>query len=200
MSGIDSRRHKRYRVHLRARFEVATEFISQYAENLSYGGLFIRGAHELEKLQVVPVQLDLPGFGRFDLEARVAFVLDEDGAQASGRNPGAGLEIVDRPPGFENALSEYLLRLGKRRDNAVYTDSQMLRAALEGAGYRARMLPGADALISELARSNLPVIGIAINERNVPQYEHLPAAAELFRVYKSEDDFDRILGELDGAE
>lgn len=199
MSGFDNRQHKRFRVHLSVRFEMAAEFVTQYAENLSFGGLFVRGAHSLEPLEVVPVQLDLPGYGQFKLSARVAFILGEDVADATGRTAGAGLELVDRPMGFENALEEYLVCLGKRREHAVYTDSAMIRAALEGAGYRARTLPAPDALVQEIARSNLRVVGIVIDEQNVPRFDHIPAAIELFRVYTKPDDFDRILCELDSA-
>ena len=197
MSEIDNRQHKRYRVHMSVRYEVASEFVTEYAENLSYGGLFIRGATDLEPLQVVPVDLDLPGFGQFRIQTRVAFVLGEQAAKSMGRSAGAGFEILDRPTGFEEALREYLMRLGKRRDNAVYADSAMIRAALEGAGYRARSLPAPDALVAEIARSNLPVIGIVIADKRLASYEHIPAARELFRVYTNAGDLDRILSELD---
>ncbi len=118
------------------RFSSAAEFVTEYAENLSVGGLFLRQGHKLEPLSLVTVQISLPGIGNFEVTAKVAHVLDEETAKKFGREPGAGLQLTKVPDGFEDALLAYLGRLGKRRDCLVLVSEDETRKFVEDAGYR----------------------------------------------------------------
>ena len=90
-------RAQRHRVHFQVRYGNAEEFLIEYVENLSVGGLFIRGAFNLEPLSEITVELDLPGYKTFSLRARVAHILTPDAARSANRPAGAGVEIVDQP-------------------------------------------------------------------------------------------------------
>ncbi len=118
------------------RFATAEEFVTEYAENLSVGGLFLRQGHYLEPLKVISVRISLPGLGDFEVRARVAHVLDTETAKKYGREPGAGLQLVETPDGFDEAMMEYLGRLGKRRDCLVLVSDAATLKFLEEAGYR----------------------------------------------------------------
>src|SRR5688572_20977235 len=114
-SGREKRRSFRYAVNLVVRFDSAREFVTEYAENLSHGGLFIRtSSGRLKALDEVGVELTLPGLGTYKVGVRVAHVLTPDQAARYGAAPGAGCEILSRPPGFAEAIQEYLRRLGRR--------------------------------------------------------------------------------------
>jgi hypothetical protein len=118
------------------RFASADEFVTEYAENLSVGGLFLRQGHTLEPLSIVTVQMSLPGFGEYEVKARVAHVLDEATAASYGREPGAGMQLIEVPDGFNEALMGYLGRLGKRRDCLVLVSESETHDFLKSAGYR----------------------------------------------------------------
>ena len=47
MRATSMRQEERFRVNFSVRFGIARDFVQEYAENLSSGGLFIRGAHRL---------------------------------------------------------------------------------------------------------------------------------------------------------
>jgi hypothetical protein len=117
------------------RFATAAEFVTEYAENLSAGGLFLRNGHELEPLSKIQVQLDLPGYGTYEVTAKVAHVMDPETAARFNRDPGAGLQLVDVPDGFEEALMGYLARLGKRRDCLLLIQEQDCVELCTNAGY-----------------------------------------------------------------
>ncbi len=127
----DQRRHPRHRVHLRVAYRTAREFVEQYAQNLSAGGLFVEGAHPLAVLDVVTVEVELPGHGKFTLTAEVAHVVPASAKRVGG----AGLQIKDPPAAFTKAIGEYLIRLGKRRSTTVYVGVEPWRQALIDAGY-----------------------------------------------------------------
>lgn len=135
MSSTD-RIHERHATVLAVRFVSASEFVVEYAENLSHGGLFVRQAQNLEPLSEVTVQIDLAGFETFEVKARVAHVMDEALAEKMGRSAGAGLQLIDVPPDFEAALTEYLARLGKRRDFLVLAEAAECVTRLGEAGFR----------------------------------------------------------------
>jgi hypothetical protein len=136
-SGSDKRRHERFGVRLRVSYAKAEEFVSDYVENLSVGGLFLAGAHELPLMTETDVKVDLPGQGSWTVRARVTFLIDEPAALFAGRRPGAGMEVIDKPAGYDDALLGYLLRLGRRRENAVMVSADSIGAQLiADAGYR----------------------------------------------------------------
>ena len=70
------------------------------------------------------------------MTAQVAHVLNEEMAAKMGRSPGAGLQLIDTPPGFDEAIHEYLERLGRRRDFLILVERQECVAMLGEAGFR----------------------------------------------------------------
>ena len=158
------RREPRYRVHLNVRYQYAIDFVQEYAENLSKGGLFIRGAADLEPRAKVMVEIGLPGYGSFKVEAEVAHVLDAETAQKLGRKPGAGLAVTRSPANYERALRSYLRLLGQRRDCVVFSDDPVVIDALETAGYDSHELPPADNLTNVLAYAPKPVLGVVVTQ------------------------------------
>ena len=130
------RAHTRHDVVMAVKFGSAEEFVTEYAENISVGGLFLRQGHTLEPLSIVTVEMNLPGFGNFEVQARVAHVLDQETADRFGREPGAGMQLVEVPEGFDDAMMAYLGRLGKRRDCLVLVSEEKTHKFLKDAGYR----------------------------------------------------------------
>jgi uncharacterized protein (TIGR02266 family) len=195
VSSRESRREARFRVHLAVRFASAREFITEFAENLSSGGVFVCGAHTLAPLTDVQLEIDLPGLGHYHIEGRVAHIIDEASAAQMNRAAGAGIEITRAPPHFRDALDQYLHRLGRRRDRAVLVDGIAMRAALESAGYQARNAPAPDVLVAAIARSELPVIGVIVPEDDAAPYRKV--ARELVLAYRTVADLGPLLTRLD---
>jgi hypothetical protein len=134
--GPDQRRHARHSVRLSVRYANAEQFVTDYVENLSVGGLFLTGAHTLPLFTETDVQIELPGQGNWTVRAKSVFIIDVSAAKASGRTAGAGMSILDKPPGFDDALLGYLLRLGQRRDHSIMTGAVPGIRLIEDAGYR----------------------------------------------------------------
>ncbi len=158
------RKHERHATVLAIRFVVAAEFVTEYADNLSAGGLFVRQAHNLEPLSEVIVHMDLAGFDSFKVKARVAHVIDGETAARVGRQPGAGLQLTEVPPGFEEALSSYLARLGRRRDFLVLAEGGLCTKLLEDAGFRAQETePG---MVTEQSLSGSAVLAVVVSKES----------------------------------
>lgn len=136
MGRVEDRKHERHATVMAVKFASAEEFVTEYAENLSVGGLFLRQGHRLEPLSIITVQMNLPGFGNFEVKAKVAHILDEETAKRFGREPGAGMQLVEVPDGFDEAMMSYLGRLGKRRDCLVLVSDQETLVFLKATGYR----------------------------------------------------------------
>jgi len=66
----EQRRDHRYRVHIGVKYGIAEQFVADYAENLSIGGLFIEGAHNLQLYERVEFEIDLPGLGHWRVVAK----------------------------------------------------------------------------------------------------------------------------------
>lgn len=132
----EDRQYTRHEISLAVRFSSASEFVSEYAENLSAGGLFVRKAQHLEPLSEVEVVIELPGSGTFTVKAKVAHVMTEEMATQYKRHAGAGLQLTSMPAGFEQALMEYLSRLGRRRDALILVEDADCLRLLEDAGFR----------------------------------------------------------------
>lgn len=173
------RRDPRYRVHLEVRYGRAVDFVQEYAENLSKGGLFIRGAQDLSRGQDVTVEIEIPGYGTFKIVAEVAHVLGTDQARKLGRRPGAGVAVQRAPKHYRKALREYLLLLGQRRDCVVYAEEQEVLEALKEAGYHAKPLPPLPDLTTTLAATEAPVLGVILSPEAEDRYTPALFAANL---------------------
>jgi uncharacterized protein (TIGR02266 family) len=195
----DKRRHQRFPVRIKVRFHSALEFVSEYADNLSAGGLFVRGAQKLDPLTEVQVELALPGYGTHSVRARVAHIVSDEAAAASGRRPGAGVEIVDPTDGFDDVLGEYLRRLGRRRDVAVLVEGGRPFELLSAAGYQVAELPPPHELVSAMARSQYPVLAVVVTPAKEPIYRPAAALAGVADLVRQLDEsqLDDLLASLD---
>ena len=176
MCSFEKPRDERYRVHLSVRYGNAMDFVMEYAENLSKGGLFISGAKNLRLRQQVDVELELPGFGKYQVTAEVAHVLDPKLAAVCGRKPGAGLEIKKSPPGFAEALVSYLGCLGRRRDYIVLAPNEPCRKLLKDAGFQTSPVPPPSQLVGVVKRSKDPVIAVVVSKEIENKYAAAAAA------------------------
>ena len=194
------RRHERFAVRLRVSFATALDFVVEYADNLSAGGLFVRGAHALEPLQEVEVDLELPGYQTFRVIARVAHVLGPAMAASAGMKPGAGVEIVRSPEGFDTALTEYLRRLGRRRDVMVLAPLGSAHELLQQAGYNVAPLPMPSELLAATSGQEPPVIGVVVPRSQADDYRSVMDEAgigDLLHLFDYEEEVDDLLRGLD---
>lgn len=197
---LTKRQSERYRVNFAVRFSQARDFVQQYAENLSIGGVFVQGAHQLQPGEQVRVELDLPGYGTFVVMAEVSHVMTPEAAHETGRVPGAGLALKECPAGFTEAMRTYLLRLGQRRDYKIWaTDSQLVTMLDEG-GYRAEGAPPAERVVEAVSRLDLPLLGVVVPFAQVQPYRDALAVvggAGLLVELNGTDQFDELLRLLD---
>jgi len=196
------RNSKRFRVHLSVRYEVAREFVVEYAQNLSSGGLFIRGTTDLKPLERVPVQIELPGFSKFLITAEVAHILTPEMAATTGNAPGVGLSIIKTPTGFDEALSSYLMRLGKRPDYCVLVADNECRRLVTDAGYKTDAVPAATDLLGMIARTTTPILAVVVSRAQEEEYKTVATQAGdpgLVFVIDYLEEMDDLLGRLDDA-
>lgn len=197
--GIEQRRHPRYGVHLSVRYTNAEQFVADYVENLSVGGLFIAGAHRLPLSTETAVAVELPGQGEWTLRAKSVFVIDEAAAARMGRKAGAGFEITEKPPGFDDALLGYLLRLGRRRDHAVMVGEVPGVDLITDAGYRVIPLESEDEVAIALANDDAKIVAIIVQSSLATPYRDRLGEKGKSLVFpaNSVDDIVDILARID---
>jgi hypothetical protein len=199
--GRELRRTPRYRVNLVVRFASAVDFVTEYADNLSSNGLFIRSSgSDLKVFEEVGVELGLPGLGAFKVGVRIAHVLTVAQAAANGAAPGAGCEIIERPPGFDDALQEYLRRLGRRREHTVLCHDDEPLAFFGQMGYQVGPVPVPNALVEAIGRCAVPVVAVVVPPDGDRLFRRAlaPAGAEdLLRVAATYEELDALLTDLD---
>jgi hypothetical protein len=144
--------------------------VTDYVENLSSGGLFIAGANQLPLFTETDVQIELPGQGSWTVRAKSVFLIDAAAAKASGRKPGAGLVILDKPPGFDDALLGYLLRLGQRRDHSIMIGGVPGVRLIEDAGYRVIGLEPPQIAAALADDPLVKLVGVLVGPELVAQY------------------------------
>lgn len=190
---------RRYLVHLGVRFVEARDYVIEYAENLSQGGLFVAGAQHLSPLEEVKIRVDLPGFGSFDVTCRVAHTLSEERAAKLGRRAGAGFAIMSAPEGFEKALSQYLLILGRRRDATVVVADAEAGELLAAAGYRVER-PADPQSLAAMAASMPTPLAVVVPQAAAPAYRAALATTsmgDLVVAVGDEGPTDALLNALD---
>lgn len=194
------RKAARYRVFLSVRYEVAADFVREFADNLSHGGMFIRGARGLARRRDVEVEIELPAYGRYDVRAEVAHVIGEEQARAHGRSAGAGLSIVETPDGFDEALSGYLARLSRRADSIVLAADDDAARHLRDAGYQVRALSSPEGLDALVAGCELPLVGVVVPDARLEEFRAAvagTAAADLLVPVAAQRRIDDVLVRLD---
>lgn len=192
----------RYQVHLQVRFLKARDFLLEYAENLSEGGLFIVGPQHLEPLDEVTIHIDLPGFGGFDVDCCVAHVLTEEEAAKHDRKPGAGFIITSAPHGFEQRLADYLRLLGSRKECTVYVASRAAERFLTTTGYNVVASTDADTTAAAIADADTDeVVAVVVTQPAAARFrtaldEH-GLSADLLLIIDASGPPDDILATLD---
>ncbi len=200
MSDRSRRQDTRYPVQLAVRYGVASEFIKRHAENLSMGGLFIRGAQELVPEQKVIVEVDLPGYGSFKVSAVVAHVVTPEQAARAGRTPGAGLRMTELPRRFDDAIGGYLRRLELRAKRVVLVAKKPIAMVLAGAGYQTQLAPAPSEVVAAIAHAPDPVIGVIVSSADVAAYAEAAkkaGAGDIVVAMDRVEDAGRVLGLLD---
>jgi Tfp pilus assembly protein PilZ len=197
------RRAARYRVHLQVRYEAAADFVREYAENLSRGGLFIRRARGLARHRDVMVELELPGFGSYQVRAEVVHVITPEMAAEHGRAAGAGLAIREAPDGFEEALSNYLVRLGRRADSLLLAADEPLGRLLVAAGYQVAPVASPETLGEALAAQRggeARLVGVVVPSAEIEAYRLAAGdAADLVIAMDEPRQIDEVLVALDAG-
>lgn len=190
----------RYRVYLSVRYGDAAEFVRDYAENLSRGGLFIRGARGLARHRDVMVEIDLPGYGTYQVRAEVMHVIGDELASEHGRTAGAGLAIREAPAGFEEALSGYLVRLGRRGDSLVLAaDGEAVRL-LQAAGYQVETCSSPAEMADRMEKPSAPLVGVVVPDGRIGEFRRAARdsqTAELLVPMEGPRQIDEVLLHLD---
>ncbi len=109
---MDERRESpRLTTSLLVRFESFDDFLVEYTENISKGGMFVRTVDPAVALgAVVRVAIELPDRREVTLLGRVARVVDADAAAAEKVAPGVAVEFLDLGERARAALEAYLNR------------------------------------------------------------------------------------------
>jgi uncharacterized protein (TIGR02266 family) len=202
MAGMTAsrRQHQRFDVRLSVSYRTAAEYVHEYAHNLSAGGLFVGGACELEPLSTVTIDLELPGFQRFQVKAQVVHVVTAHESVRSGRPVGAGLALLETSEAFRDALHQYLLRLGRRRDATVLVSEPHIGGLLENAGFQVQQLAAPGDILSVVARTRPRVMAILVEPGECDAYvAALAPAGEqgLVAPLPVDDDIGPLLRRLD---
>lgn len=186
-------------MHLAVRYTNAEQFVADYVENLSIGGLFIAGAHKMPLLTETDVQVELPGQGSWTVRAKSVFIIDENAARTSGRKAGAGMEITGKPPGFDDALLGYLLRLGQRRDHSVMVGDVAGIRVITDAGYRVIGLESPEEAASLLDDVLVKLVAVLLPPDQIDEYMTRMGSrgAALVIGVKNEGDMPDILARID---
>jgi uncharacterized protein (TIGR02266 family) len=111
-NGADQRRFPRSPMILKVEYENASDFLSDYTENISDGGVFIATAGQFERGKVIAFSISFPGLlDPIQVAGEVAWIRP----QATRDEPaGIGVQfLVDRSPGRQS-LENLLSRLQRR--------------------------------------------------------------------------------------
>lgn len=102
----------RYVARFKVRFTDALEFIEQYADNISRGGVFIETLDPPELERSVSVVLELPdGGASISAAALVVHRVTFEDASRHGERAGCGVQFLDTSDGFHERIEEYLAKL-----------------------------------------------------------------------------------------
>lgn len=119
----------------------ADRFYSEYIASLSLGGVFVPNARVRELLDEEEIEIVLPGQGRWLVLAQAVMQLPA----------GAAFQITRKPPGFDEGLLGYFLRVGRRREVTLLLGEVPGDSLFAELGYRIERLCAADDIPSALA-------------------------------------------------
>jgi uncharacterized protein (TIGR02266 family) len=108
----EQRGNQRITATFKVKYEGFAEFLTEYTDDLSRGGMFLVTRNFLPINSIIRCELFLPGTeDRVRIIARVAHVLTEGEAQRVGRKPGMGVEFLDLPREDADRLLGYVQRM-----------------------------------------------------------------------------------------
>jgi len=113
-SGGDQRRHDRAAVTLVVEYEGADDFVNDYTENLSSGGIFINTAREIEVGTEVKLVLSFPGLlHQISLAGIVRWT------RAEPEDNGVGVEFANYEGKARDELEELIARVAQRDPDVI---------------------------------------------------------------------------------
>ncbi|MBI5543996.1 MAG: PilZ domain-containing protein [Deltaproteobacteria bacterium] len=104
-TGAADRKDPRVDVTMEIEFKTDSAFVTEYASNLSKGGVFVRTKLRPQQNTYVPLRLHLPSGKILETSARVVHVFDHP------EHGGVGLAFEKRDPQFEKELVQYIAGL-----------------------------------------------------------------------------------------
>ncbi|MBA2540509.1 MAG: hypothetical protein H0V17_12785 [Deltaproteobacteria bacterium] len=165
-------------------YSSASEFVTEYVENLAAGGLFVAGKVDLDMLREIDVSIVAPGLPELKIRARPVYVVDPNTARATGRPLGTGMEITTKPPGFDDALRAHLMKLGKRREVAVMVGDVPGAARFGDAGFKLIPLEPLESIAFALSDALVPVIALIVPSGQLEAYTSVAReAGTMIAVY-----------------
>ena len=120
----NKRSRPRYDVVVPIRFRDADDFLVQYSENISSGGVFIRTQFPPEEGTELRLSLEVPGARTaLPVTGVVAYVVTAEMAAEQGRSAGCGVRFHEMDPATTRVLETFVERLQKRtRGNLLIID------------------------------------------------------------------------------
>lgn len=116
-SPVEARRaFQRHAARFQVGFASNKEFVVEYAENISAGGVFVHTEQPPELDAIVAVSLHLPG-NDLPVEAKAVVVhrVSKEEAAQLGKSPGMGVQFLDSSDEFREAIDkaiEHILKSG----------------------------------------------------------------------------------------
>jgi uncharacterized protein (TIGR02266 family) len=111
---MDRRATPRYAARFAVRFGTVDEFRSEYATNISAGGLFIRTEQPPAMDAVVEIVLELPGGEPIQGKALVVHRVTPDEARGRQVDPGIGVQFVHGDDRFRERIDQFVASLSAR--------------------------------------------------------------------------------------
>lgn len=91
----EKRRDERVVAEIKIKFKATDEFVQEFAEDISKGGVFIKTNKPLPFDTPVRVLIEFPDTTQIELDGKVVYVLKEEDAKAMLRSPGMGIQFVN---------------------------------------------------------------------------------------------------------
>lgn len=106
-----TRKSPRFDDSLKVSFKVFKDFVGEYTDNISFGGMFIRGRTDLPPKSRVEIVLELPGMEeKIHAIAEVIHIIPREGGLGGGKKAvsGSGFQFVEFLDDGESRLREYI--------------------------------------------------------------------------------------------
>jgi uncharacterized protein (TIGR02266 family) len=143
----------------KVRYQGFDQFLTEYTEDLSRGGMFLATRNFLPLNSIIRCVLYLPGSeAEVRIIGRVRHVMSDAEAKQCGRNPGMGIEFLDLPRDDADRLLGYLARMSATNAHAK-PDAPALKLA---AGVHLRKRREAEILVVDDQAAYLEEVALAL--------------------------------------